>query len=74
MLVLSRKSNEFIRIGDNIMLRVLAIKGSVVRLGIEAPTDVSILRGELLAFDPANHPGREADVPQARSPSRASRS
>lgn len=51
MLVLSRKTDELVRIGDNILVRVLGVKGRVVRLGIEAPTDISILRGELTTFD-----------------------
>ncbi len=48
MLVLSRKLNETIKIGDDIELRVLEIKGDSIRLGIEAPKSVEILRGELI--------------------------
>lgn len=47
MLVLSRKSGESIRIGRNITVKVVQCRGNRVRLGIEAPTDVEILRGEL---------------------------
>ena len=47
MLVLTRKRNEQIRIGDNITLTVLRIKGNTVRLGVEAPRQVRVLRGEL---------------------------
>jgi len=47
MLVLSRKTNEVICIGPNIYIRVLAIQGGKVRLGIEAPTEVPIRRSEL---------------------------
>ena len=47
MLVLTRKQNEKIQIGDNIYLTVLRIKGNTVRLGIEAPQDVRVVRGEL---------------------------
>ena len=47
MLVLSRKLGESLQIGDNITVTVLAVHGRVVRLGIEAPSDVRILRGEL---------------------------
>lgn len=46
MLVLSRKSGESIDIGSNIKICILRT-GGVVRLGIEAPSDVKILRGEL---------------------------
>jgi len=48
MLVLSRKSNETIIIGDDIEIRVLEIKGETVRIGIEAPKSIDILRGELI--------------------------
>lgn len=47
MLVLTRKQGEEIIIGDNIRLTVLAIRGNQVRLGIAAPSDVSIQREEL---------------------------
>ncbi len=47
MLVLSRKQNEKIVIADNISITVLKVKGNTVRLGIDAPRDVRIVRGEL---------------------------
>jgi carbon storage regulator len=47
MLVLTRKYQEKIRIGDNITITVLRTKGKAVRLGIEAPTNVPVVRGEL---------------------------
>jgi carbon storage regulator CsrA len=47
MLVLTRKYQEKIKIGDNITITVLRMKGKAVRLGIEAPTDVPVIRGEL---------------------------
>jgi len=50
MLVLTRKQNEKIRIGDSIVITVVKMKGKAVRLGIEAPSEVNILRGEL-AFE-----------------------
>ncbi|HVT29565.1 MAG TPA: carbon storage regulator [Lacipirellulaceae bacterium] len=50
MLVLTRKYQEKIRIGDNITITVLRAKGKAVRLGIEAPADVPVIRGEL-AFE-----------------------
>ncbi|MCM3756435.1 carbon storage regulator CsrA [Sporosarcina aquimarina] len=49
MLVLSRKPNESIKIGDTIELKIIEIKGETVRIGIEAPKSVEILRGELVA-------------------------
>ena len=48
MLVLSRKKDETIIIGDNIELTVVEIKGDTVKLGINAPREVKIFRGELL--------------------------
>ena len=47
MLVLTRKYQEKIRIGDNITITVLRTKGKAVRLGIEAPANVPVIRGEL---------------------------
>lgn len=47
MLVLSRKVGEKIVIGDNITITVSRIAGNRVTLGIDAPSDVHILRGEL---------------------------
>jgi carbon storage regulator len=47
MLVLSRKVSERIRIGDRITVTVVRIGPSVVRIGVEAPPDVLILRDEL---------------------------
>ncbi len=47
MLVLSRKLNEQIRIGDDITITILGIKGRTVRVGIEAPRQVRVLRSEL---------------------------
>ncbi|MEK3935488.1 carbon storage regulator CsrA [Sporosarcina sp. FSL W7-1349] len=48
MLVLSRKANDTIKIGEDIELRILEVKGDTVRIGIEAPKSVDILRGELV--------------------------
>lgn len=47
MLVLSRKEGEKLVIGDNITLVVSKISGNRVTVGIEAPADVKIMRGEL---------------------------
>jgi len=48
MLVLSRKAQEVIRIGDSVVVQVLGTEGNSVRLGITAPPDVKVLRKELL--------------------------
>ena len=47
MLVLSRKLGEKIVIGDNIVLTVVKIDRNQIRLGIEAPSDVTIFREEI---------------------------
>jgi carbon storage regulator len=47
MLVLARKQGQTIVIDDRIKITVLKVKGSAVRVGIEAPDEVSIRRGEL---------------------------
>ncbi|RMF45171.1 MAG: carbon storage regulator [Planctomycetota bacterium] len=56
MLVLSRKEGEKLVIGDNITLVVSKISGNRVSLGIEAPADVKVFRGELLEQDSASKP------------------
>ena len=55
MLVLTRKIGEQIRIGDTVTVRVLEVRGSQVRLGVDAPADVRIYREEIY------HPEREAN-------------
>jgi carbon storage regulator len=47
MLVLSRRESERIRLGDSIVVTVVRLSGDRVRLGIEAPADVVVLRDEL---------------------------
>ncbi len=48
MLVLSRKNRETVVIDGCITVKVLQIKGNTIRLGIDAPKDMSVRRGELL--------------------------
>jgi len=47
MLVLSRKKNESIMIGDHIKIKIIAVEGDVVRIGIEAPRSVLVHRKEV---------------------------
>ncbi len=47
MLVLSRRQSERIRLGDSIVVTIVRVSGDKVRLGIEAPPDVLVLRDEL---------------------------
>jgi carbon storage regulator len=49
MLVVNRRVDEVIQIGSNVFVTVVSIDRGKVRLGIEAPKDVEILRTELLA-------------------------
>jgi carbon storage regulator len=56
MLVLSRKSNESIRIGDDIVITVVELSRGRVRLGIEAPNEVPIHREEIFRALAASEP------------------
>jgi carbon storage regulator len=63
MLVLSRKVGEKLVIGNDIWVTVVAVKGNSVRVGIDAPVDVPILRGELVC-----HQDAVVDTEQAAEP------
>ena len=65
MLVLSRKESEKIRLGDDIIITVVRVAGDKVRLGIEAPSHVPVLRRELKRHD------SETDTEQGSKPSEA---
>ena len=54
MLILQRKAGESLVIGDDITVRVISVDGARVRLAIDAPEDVPILRSELLVARAAN--------------------
>ena len=47
MLVLTRKQQQQIQIGEGVTITILKVKGNTVRIGIEAPSDVKIVRSEL---------------------------
>lgn len=47
MLILTRKPSEQLKIGDDITVTILGVRGNQVRIGIDAPKDVLILREEL---------------------------
>jgi carbon storage regulator len=64
MLVLSRKSGEKIHVGEDIVIEVRRVSGNRVTIGVQAPTSLRILRGELrdaaLAFEPDSTPSTGA--------------
>jgi len=47
MLILSRKVNESLMIGDDVSVTVLSIKGGQIRIGISAPRDIAVHRQEI---------------------------
>jgi carbon storage regulator len=53
MLVLSRKESQRIRLGDSIVITIVKISGDKVRIGIDAPSNVLVLRDELEPRDQA---------------------
>ena len=63
MLVLSRKKNESIRIGDDITVTVCEIRGDKVRLGIEAPPETPVHREEVYEAIQAEKKKKEAKHP-----------
>jgi carbon storage regulator len=75
MLVLTRKTKQQIKIGPNITITILHVKGQAVRVGIEAPRDVSVLRSEV-ADRSVEQPGQSVErtsVTLNRVPSRPQR-
>lgn len=56
MLVLTRKADERILIGEDIVITIIRIGPSTVKVGIDAPVETQILREELSAPLPASHP------------------
>ncbi len=65
MLVLSRKQDEKIIIGDNITLMVVSIQGDKVRLGIEAPKEVTIHREEVYRAIQEERSRHSTDAPSS---------
>lgn len=55
MLVITRKLGEAVYIGEGIRVIIVAIKGKQIRLGIEAPRDVSVVREEIKNVDTEEH-------------------
>lgn len=63
MLILQRKPGESLRIGENITVSVLGVENGRVRIAIDAPTDIPILRSELIATIAANQEALIPDTP-----------
>ena len=62
MLVLTRRANQSIVIGDNVVITVLEVRGDQVRIGIRAPRDVDVHRDEVwLELQEANRAAALAD-------------
>ena len=78
MLVLTRKTQQQIKVGDDIVITILKVRGKQVQVGIERPRNVRVLRGEVPADEPrrempANEPPREIPVERpalSRTPGR----
>jgi carbon storage regulator len=77
MLVLSRQRDESIIVGDNVQITIVDIRGDKVRLGIEAPANISVHRKEV--FDAIQRENRKAagvsseDLAEAAPPKRDGR-
>lgn len=72
MLVLSRKQEESIVIGSNVVVKVVAIRGNSVQLAFEAPPEVTIHRSEVHARIQAQRRGAPNDRTQSDAPPRRS--
>ena len=66
MLVLTRKSNQSIMIGDDIEITVLSVMGEKVRIGIQAPREVPVFRQEV--YVEIQQERAQEDPPEAASP------
>jgi carbon storage regulator len=59
MLILSRRESERVHLGDDIILTIVRVNGDKVRIGVEAPSHIKILRTELELDSKESHPGQE---------------
>jgi carbon storage regulator len=62
MLVLTRKSNQSIMIGDDIEVSVLSVVGEKVRIGIQAPQNIPVFRTEIYVEIQRQHDDADGDV------------
>ncbi len=63
MLILTRRAGKTLMIGDDIQVTVLGVKGNQVRVGIEAPKTIPVIREELLTRD-----RNQTAIPRSRGP------
>src|SRR5262245_19192574 len=64
MLVLSRRTGESVRVGTDITFTVLSVQGTRVRIGINAPAQLQVLRDELRSSTPTECIGHEHERPE----------
>lgn len=69
MLVLTRKQGEVLHIGNNITITVVEMRNGRVRIGIDAPMEVAVRRGELELRDLAATESRDSNNPPSPEPS-----
>lgn len=72
MLVLSRKTGERILIGDNIAVTVVRISQGIVRIGIEAPREMSVVREEVVIHEDAEASEKPCDSVEINIPDKIS--
>ena len=65
MLVLCRREQQRVRLGKDIVVTVIRVSGDKVRLGIQAPPDVLVLRDELEVYPEHRRAGESLDRPAA---------
>jgi carbon storage regulator len=71
MLILTRRSNESILIGDGVKITTLSINGNQVRIGIEAPSHVAVHREEIYRRIQAQQGLADGEAPMPARPKRA---
>lgn len=59
MLILSRREKQRIKLGNDIIVTIIRVSGDKVRVGIEAPSDLVVLRDELEVFSPEERTQRQ---------------
>ncbi|HER19502.1 MAG TPA: carbon storage regulator [Chromatiales bacterium] len=63
MLILTRRIGEVLRIGDDVSITILGVKGNQVRIGIDAPKDVAVHREEI--YQRIKREEGQGDVPSS---------